>query len=201
MHLLIADDHHLLREALVDHLQREWPDSTIQQCHDFDDAKRCIEHDSPSVALLDVYMPGLFNLTQIQSLIEQHPDMKVVMMSGELKPSLAKSCYAVGASGFIPKTMHSAALASVLTMVANGEKYITDLMFESEDSADDRYDLSPREREVLVQLAKGHSNKKMAQHLAIEESTIKLHLRSIFKKMKVSNRTEAVVKAIESSVL
>ena len=203
MKLLIADDHHLFRDALVSHVIRSQSDAQVLEASTFGEANQIInQHHDIDLVLLDVFMPGMADLSNVADLIRTQTDLPVVLMSGNVDPGLVEKAFACGARGFIPKTMHGKALISVLQMVISGEKYVPDILLNSDaPTSTNEFDLSARELQVLEQLIKGQANKRIAQHLYIEETTVKLHLRSIFKKLGVRNRTEAVIQALNAGII
>lgn len=202
MKLIIADDHDLVRDALSTLIERDQSDSTVLQAEDFPSALALAEqNDDVDLVLLDVYMPGMDNLTAVSRFKNTFPDIPIVLMSGHVQQGDVERGFEMGARGFIPKTIKGKALLSVLNLVKSGARYVPELVLEAEPAAPagaaDDAGLSARELDVLRQLVKGHSNKVIARNLNIEETTVKLHLRALFRKLEVSNRTEAVVTAIE----
>lgn len=198
--LIIADDHDLVRDALTTLIERDDSSATVLQASDFPTALGLAEtHDDVDLALLDVYMPGMDQLTGVKRMTAQFPKLPVVVMSGTIQRGDVSRAFDMGAQGFIPKTMNGKALVSVLHLVMSGARYVPDIMLETEAvETKPRFDLSPREFEVMEQLVKGLSNKVIARNLSIEETTVKLHLRSLFRKLGVNNRTEAVIAALDT---
>jgi DNA-binding NarL/FixJ family response regulator len=202
MKIIIADDHDLVRDALALLVTHGTAENSVLQASDFDGALEAARLNADvDLVLLDVHMPGMKNMSAIEELNQLFPDLPVVLMSGQFNQRDVSRAFELGARGFIPKTLNGKALVCVLEMVINGVPYVPDIMLDS--SAEDpsrMFDLSPRELEVLGQLFKGLSNKVIAAKLDIEESTVKLHLRTLFKKLGVNNRTEAVIVARDSGL-
>lgn len=206
MKLIIADDHDLVRDALTTLVERDNPESTVYGACEFDEVLSLLElHPDVDIVLLDVIMPGMNNMTSVRELCKSNPGLPIVMMSGHINQGDVERGFEMGASGFIPKTMSGKALISVLQLVMSGARYVPDLVLGDDvpqkTSRTSSVELSVREKEVLNQLAKGLSNKLIAKNLNIEETTVKLHLRSLFKKLEVKNRTEAVINAIETGLI
>ena len=197
MKLIIADDHDLVRDALALLVQQSEPDSEVLLAEDYDDARSLLqENPDCDLVILDVYMPGMNGLDGLSRTVKEFPEIPVVMMSGSVTEDSVQAAFDKGASGFIPKTLSGRALVSILNLVASGVRYVPDLVLTRRAApTKPPFDLSPREHETLQQLAHGYSNKVIAKALGIEETTVKLHLRSLFRKLGVSNRTEAVVVA------
>lgn len=202
MKLIIADDHDLVRDALTTLIQRDDPEVNILTAPDFHIAlELAAQHSDLDLVLLDVYMPGMENLEGVRRMVTDHPDLPVVLMSGMVRRGDVSRAFEMGARGFIPKTMNGKTLVSVLHLVMSGGRYVPDILLTDEEPAQEgKFDLSPREMEVLEQLVKGLANKVIARNLHIEETTVKLHLRSLFRKMNVKNRTEAVIVAMDSGL-
>lgn len=201
MNIIIADDHDLVREALATLIVRDDEEAGVFQADSLPPVLELIDtQPKVDVLLLDVHMPGMSDLSVIQTITREHPGLPVVMMSGSIDKTIINQCYAYGASGFIPKTMNGNALVSVLKMVISGVKYVPDMMLQEDEPGHDQQhnELTDREAQVLQLLLEGQSNKAIARQLFIEPTTVKMHLRSLFKKFAASNRTELVIKAIKS---
>ena len=197
MKLILADDHVLVRDALSLLLTHGDAEFMILQAGNFPDAIELLKNNADTdLILLDVYMPGMKDMSVVRHLKESHPQVPVVLMSGRVSQKIVTRAFDLGADGFIPKTLNGEALISVLRMVKSGVRYVPEVVLERSDSCDSvQYNMSKREFEVLGQLFSGFSNKVIAQNMQVEVSTVKLHLRSLFKKLGVKNRTEAVIVA------
>jgi DNA-binding NarL/FixJ family response regulator len=154
--------------------------------------------------LLDLRMPGMNGLAGLSAIRQQCPGVPVVILSGDEHPDTARASLQAGAAGFIPKTMHGAAMINALRLVLSGARYIPDLTLSPADATEGKAagreqaaELTRREREILRHLVKGLQNKEIAGQLDIESITVALHLRSIYKKLNVSNRTQAVRLAMQ----
>lgn len=204
MKIIIADDHDLVRDALALLIEKDAPGSVVWHAQDFDGALALVnQHADVELVLLDVMMPGMDNLAGLRQLADRHPGLPVVMMSGLIQEGTVTKAFELGAMGFVPKTLNGKALVSVLNMVISGVRYVPDILLQRSVTAPSApaFNLSPRELETLEQLAKGLTNKVIARELEIEETTVKLHLRSLFKKLGVQNRTEAVIVARDNSLI
>lgn len=201
MKLIIADDHELVRDALASLVERDSATSKVFQASNFQEALALLLSEGEiDLVLLDVFMPGMNDMQSITEMVQRFPDIPVVLMSGNVTQHIVDRGFEMGARGFIPKTMNGRALISVLNLVCSGTKYVPEIMLTKQDAETHSIELSPREQQVLQQLAKGLSNKVIARELSIEQSTVKLHLRSLFKKLGASNRTEAVIKARDANL-
>ena len=201
MKIIIADDHDLVREALSSLVIRDDSSAEIIQADSLPPVLQALTANSGiDLVLLDVHMPGMEDIQIIEQITTDYPNIPVVMMSGVVSRTDVDLCFQYGARGFIPKTLNGNALVSVLKMVLSGIKYVPDVMLEqqTQSTTPNTHDLSKREHQVLQLLFEGQSNKIIAQNLYIEETTVKLHLRSLFKKLNAKNRTELVIKAIKA---
>jgi len=203
MKVLIADDHDLVRDAISSLITR---DECITQVYQACDVDSCLDilsnnHDIDLI-LLDVNMPGMKNLQSIKTIIELTPTIPIAMISGQVNIKEVKESFDLGVHGFIPKTMNGKSLLLALRLIISGTKYIPEILLEPEEDHNHNSNdlLSKREHQILNELFKGHSNKLIAKNLFIEETTVKLHLRSLFKKFAANNRTEVVIKAMKLGI-
>ena len=197
MKILIADDHELVRDALATLLERDDPDCEVLHADDFHSAFELVgQFEDIDIVLMDVYMPGMDSLNSLKVLLDNFPDTLVVLMSGHAQQVDISKGFDLGARGFVSKSMKGDGLRSVLNLVQSGMRYVPELMLDGNESGSELNSVvSKREKDVLGELSKGYTNKVIARNLSIEETTVKLHLRSIFKKLDATNRTEAVIKA------
>lgn len=198
MRVLVADDHDLLRDALGVFLSRE-DDIQFDMAANFDDACALVDgHYSYDLIVLDYNMPGMKGLTGLQRMAERNHKSRVALMSGEATRAVAEEALANGAAGFIPKTLPAKSLVNAIKFMAMGEQYAPlEFMTAEEEPADHplRKRLSQRELTVLEGLSKGQANKEIARDLNLSEPTIKLHVKSLYRKLQVSNRTQAAMLA------
>lgn len=153
--------------------------------------------------MLDLRMPGMNGLMGAQKMIELCPETPVMILSGQTSASDVQAALKVGARGFVPKTLAGRSLINAIRLVASGETYVPTglLTTRRERTAPGlAVPLTEREAEVLAELRRGHSNKEIARALNIAETTVKLHLRSISEKLTARNRTDIVVRAIETGI-
>lgn len=185
----------------------------------------------PELVLLDLNMPGMNGLEGFARFRETFPDIPVALLSGVAEPADIQRAMDLGAIGFFPKTLSGRALLKAIELVLTGEKFIpvdskTNGLLPSyyndetlnkmpvnlplKTSAPitaygsvpaSRIRLTPRENDVMVCLCRGQSNKDIARNLGLQDVTIKLHVRSICRKLDVSNRTQAVLRAFELGLI
>lgn len=209
MRLLLADDHTLFRDALVQYIERADPGSEVVTTKTFDEAYDVVEADQKfDLILLDLKMPGMKGLKGLEKIRQTHPDIRVALMSGLAEANDVKEAMDMGAAGYFPKTLSGQAMMKAIELVMTGERFVpidhrTHMVTPSYISDDPPKslkltpNLTPREKDVLEHLARGESNKEIARALDLQIVTIKLHVRGICKKLDVANRTQAALKAQE----
>ena len=200
MKILIADDHDLVRDAISSLIERDDNKTQVFQACDVQQSLDILEQQTNiDLILLDVNMPGMNNLQSIKTIADAYPTIPIAMISGEVKKEEVERSFELGAKGFIPKTMNGKSLLLTLNLIISGTKYIPEICLEPETIGPIEINtlLSRRELQVLNELFNGHSNKIIAKTLFIEETTVKLHLRSLFQKLDAKNRTEVVINALK----
>lgn len=201
MKILLADDHDLVRDAIGLLLKRDFDNPHIDQCSNLSDLLQCLKtNDDYDLILMDLFMPGMLGASSIADVHKIANNTPIALMSGHTNRTEIKTAYEVGIKGFIPKTTTGKALSSILQLILNGQRYVPDFYLEKEEQLvvpTTGAKLTSREIEVLKGLLKGLSNKQIAVVLFIEETTVKLHLRSLYDKLEAKNRTDAVIKAMK----
>ncbi|MDF2369660.1 MAG: response regulator transcription factor [Rhizobiaceae bacterium] len=204
MKILIADDHDLVREALGNFLEIQGA-LTVDLACDLHEALQFINSsDEPyGVVLLDYGMPGMNGLEGLQKAIEAARGKPVALMSGTASREIAEDALSKGAAGFIPKTLGMKSMLNALRFMAEGEqfapaKWITEP--EEIEMNELAAKLSERERQVLQGLCSGYSNKQIARDLDLQEVTIKLHVKTLSRKLEARNRTHAAMIARDAGL-
>ena len=203
MKILIADDHDLLRDTLVMFFENEGGIET-EAVGSFDDAFSLIEGGAEfDLVLLDYNMPGMNGLDGLQKAIGLRDGMRVALMSGEATKKIAEAALEAGAAGFVPKSLPAKSLVNAVKFMAMGEQYAPlDFMTAEEETPNNPLaeKLTERELQVLEGLTQGKSNKEIARDLDIQEPTVKLHMKTLYRKVGASNRTQAALIAREAGL-
>ena len=203
MRVLIADDHDLLRDTLVMFLEGEGAMETAS-AGTFGEACTVIENDGPfDLVLLDYNMPGMNGLEGFRAAIALKDGQRVALISGEATRQIAEDALEAGAAGFVPKSLPAKSLVNAVKFMAMGEQYAPiDFMTAVEEVPTNALaeKLTPRELQVLKGLTEGKSNKEIARDLDITEPTIKLHVKTLYRKVGAANRTQAALIAREAGL-
>lgn len=198
MRVLVADDHDMVREAIAAYLSTEGEFDVEAVC-DADGAFASLKSESAfDLVLLDYQMPGMSGIETLKKALEANGGKGVAIMSGSAPPHLAQEVLDAGAIGFVPKTIGGLSLLNAVRFMCAGEIYVPhDLLREGLTAPTHPLleDLTQREVEVLEGLCKGQSNKEIARDLGLQEVTIKLHVRTLCRKLDARNRTQAALAA------
>lgn len=203
MRILIADDHDLLRDTLVLFLENEGS-MEIDAVASFDQARVRIEAEEAfDLILLDYNMPGMNGLDGLRTAIAMKDGQRVALISGEATRKIAEQALEAGAAGFVPKSLPAKSFVNAVKFMAMGEQYAPlDFMTAEEETASNPLaaKLTERELQVLEGLTKGLSNKEIARNLDIQEPTVKLHMKTLYRKVGAANRTQAALIAREAGL-
>lgn len=220
LRLILADDHTLVRQGLLPFLATLDVTVEVLEAADFDEAlakaaAEKVEGRPLSLVLLDLRMPGMRGTSGITRMIEQQPGVPVVILSGSIDAGDVVACAEAGANGYLPKTLSSTAMLNALRLVLSGEKYFPSFAMgvparpaaemERDSAAPMASAPSPlldrleaRERIILGMVVDGATNKEIARALDLQEVTIKVQTRNIYRKLGAANRSQAVRIAMEN---
>jgi DNA-binding NarL/FixJ family response regulator len=199
----VADDHRLVLEAIGAMLEVDGEFEVVAATESGAELLRAVAQTAPELVVLDVAMPGIDGLACLQLLRERHPRVKVVMLSGVDDPRVAQRALKLGAAAFVKKDVDPRDFTGILRHVLQETVAAQPAALQpSTDEADDmRALLTPSELAVLEALAHGLANKEIAASLAIAQQTVKFHLTNLYRKLGVSNRTEAIGMAFERGLV
>lgn len=208
--VLLVDDHMLFRSGVRSLLQRHPRFAIVGEASDgIEGIKRAMQL-RPDVILLDLHMPGMTGVETLQLILQGWPEAAVIMLTvSEDGEDLAAALHA-GARGYLIKNIDADYLVRAIERAAAGEsvlaesmatKLMAQLQKQREPSPPSELDkLTPREREILACLARGESNKLIARVLDLAESTVKIHVQNILKKLRLTSRVQAAVFAVEQGM-
>lgn len=192
MKILVADDHDLVREAIAAFLVNEG-DASVVTAGSLPEAVEEAKKKGPfDLVLLDYNMPGMNGLDGLRKMIAMSDGRPVALLSGTTTRTLAEEAIAEGAAGFVPKTLSPKSMVSAARFMAAGEIYAPfNFMQQKQEQTSDL--LSKRELDVLNGICRGQSNKEIARDFNIHEATVKLHAKTLCRKLGAKNRTHAAM--------
>lgn len=213
--VLLADDHALLRQGTAELLLREGDIEVVGQAETGQEAVQLTQSLQPDIVVMDVRMPGMSGIEATHQIRKTLPQVQVLVLTAYDDDQYVFSLLQAGASGYLLKAAPASELVRSIRQVRAGEsplspaiaRKVVARMSSSAQSAgaangsSDTDTLTPREVEILQFLARGKSNRDIAEALYISERTVQTHLTNIFAKMQVSSRLEAVLKGIRQGWL
>ena len=200
MKILLADDHDLVREAIAAFLVNEG-EADVVMTGSLPEAINEVKQKGPfDLVLLDYNMPGMNGLDGLRKMISISDERPVALLSGTTTRALAEEAISEGAAGFVPKTLGSKSMISAARFMAAGEIYAPfNLMQKREEQTSDL--LSKRELDVLQGICRGQANKEIARDFNIHEATVKLHAKTLCRKLGARNRTHAAMIARDRNLV
>ena len=207
--VMLADDHILMREGIRQLLEF---DGSIDVVAEANDGEECIEKlliVKPQILLLDINMPKKNGIEVLEEIKKRNIAVKVLILTVHDEIEYLIKAVDIGVDGYILKDSESTELKKAISVIMSGESYIQPKLVPAlnnrlvtRDVDKDKIDsLTSRELEVLIQVANGMFNKEIATSLNISERTVKNHISNIFKKIDVSDRTQAAVFAIKNDII
>jgi DNA-binding NarL/FixJ family response regulator len=214
MKILIVDDHALVRRGMNYVVKEGFPDAEVVEAESAATALEVLRKDGgdPDLALVDVRMPDLDGLELLRAIKAEWPDIPVIMISTYENAPYVKRALADGAAGYLLKDATPEDLSQAINVAMSGSgnvlsPRVIQNLFEDQESAGtggtgrrNEYSLTQREHDILALLAEGRSNRDIAGGLYLSEKTVKAHLAAIFRKLGVTNRTQAAMMAVQMGV-
>ena len=208
--IIIADDHLVVREAIRVMLEMEPEFEVVGEASDGNKALELAAQLKPDLVLMDIRMEGMDGVEATRLLRQQFPNMGVLILTGFGDDEVLLNAVEAGAQGFLLKDASADEVKSAILRVVQGESHMTpsllrkllDELAQREQRPEPAHsELTPREREVLLALSRGLSNDEIAKELVISEKTVKTHLGSIFGKLQVDGRAQAMLYAIREGLV
>jgi len=213
MKILIVDDHALVRRGMTYVVKEGFPDAEVVEAESATTALELVKKGpAPDLALVDVRMPDLDGLELLRAIKADWPDMPVIMLSTYENAPYVKRALADGAAGYLLKDATPEDLSQAINVALSGSgnvlsPRVIQNLFEDQQADGspgngrrNEYSLTEREHDILALLAEGRSNRDIAQRLFLSEKTVKAHLAAIFRKLGVTNRTQAAMVAVQMGV-
>ncbi|MCE5604805.1 response regulator transcription factor [Staphylococcus pseudintermedius] len=205
--IALVDDHFIVRQGLEFLLSTQ---PQIEVVGSFGEGQALLDalatdQIEPELILVDLVMPEMNGITLIQNLKEQHADIKILVLTSYVDEEHVMSAMQAGADGYEMKDVDPEALMTSIETVLQGDKVIHKDAQQVMDTVITKphmlNKLSKRETEVLKEMAKGKTNKEIAETLFVSEKTIKTHVSHIFSKLEVTDRTQAAIYAMENHLI
>ena len=208
--IVLIDDHTLFRSGIKALLARQEDFEVIGEASDGLSGVKLVEQQQPDVVLLDLDMPVMNGREALAQILSSRPDQTVVMLTVSEDSEDLTECMRLGARGFLLKNINAEFLVDAIKKAANGDnvfspemtaRLVQSLISPAAPPKNNALSsLTPRELEILGYLAAGHSNKVIARRLDLAESTIKVHVQNILRKLELSSRVQAAVYAVQHKV-
>jgi two-component system nitrate/nitrite response regulator NarL len=210
--IMVIDDHTLFRRGVRALLEQENGLEVVGDAADPVEGAKVAAAAQPDVILLDLHMPGISGMEAIPTLREAAPEARIVMLTVSEDAEDLMACLRAGASGYLLKNIDGEFLVDAIRRAARGEstmsphmtsKLVRELhaVAQSGSAPARKAPLSPREQEILRLVAGGASNKEVARALGVAESTVKIHVQHILRKLGLSSRVQAAVYAAEHGLM
>lgn len=199
--IMIVDDHPMLREGVISVIEMQADMVVVGEAETGEAAIAAYGELKPDVTLMDLRMPGMSGVAAIQAIRDVHPDARIIVLTTYSGDAHALHALRAGAAGYLLKSSLRRDLLDAIRSVHAGRRHLqaevaTDIALHAVDET-----LTPREIEVLRLIAAGNANKEIARRLQLTEDTIKTHIKSIFAKLYVNDRTHAVTRAAQRGII
>lgn len=200
--IAIADDHPLFCTALSAVISRFYPDAEIITCNNLESSLQTLsENPDIDLLLLDLHMPGSQGLFGLITVREKFPSIPVAIVSASNEQDTVNRAIGFGAVGYLVKSLSQDDMHEAVELILQGQQWVPKayrnnlrpVSEEDQSLASRLSELTPQQYRVLCYLREGRLNKQIAYELNVTEATVKAHITSIFRKLKVSNRTQAVI--------
>ena len=209
INVMIADDHSMVREGIKALLELDGDIKVIEEAVDGNDCLDKFKKVKPDVLLLDINMPNLNGIDVLKNIRSHKMNVKVLVLTVHNEVEYLMKAIDIGVEGYILKDSESSELKNAIYEICKGESYIQPSLIpllnakriEKSEDSDKIHELTKRELEVLTLLAVGMYNKEIAEKLNISERTVKNHISNLFKKLGVTDRTQAAVFAIRNNLI
>lgn len=206
--IIIVDDHPLFRQALCQSIKETFSNINIIEANCFENMQSVVsENLDTDIILLDLSMPGVKGFSGLLFLRGQHPEIPVVVVSGNERSDIIAKSISFGASGFIPKSSPLEVIVEALNTITLGNIWIPE-NFDNISSVDSEKNviaqkigtLTEKQFKVFTLITEGLLNKQIADIMNVSEATVKAHITAIFNKLDLSNRSQVIIAARELDI-
>jgi two-component system response regulator NreC len=202
--IVLADDHAVVRGALKALLEGQPDLRVVGEADDIGSARAAVAAAAPGVLILDVNMPDGLAVDAVEGLRSEAPGTEIVLLTMERDLTLARRAIAAGARAYLLKDAAHLELIEAVRRAAAGREYLPSAVaasLEHEEGSAERPDLSPRETEVLRQMALGHTNREIAEQLSLSVRTVETHRAHVQQKLGLDSRSELTRYALENGLI
>ncbi|MFC0522025.1 response regulator [Pontibacillus salicampi] len=207
INVIVVDDHTVLREGICKVIELEKTIRVVEEANSGRELRQQLAKQPPDVILLDIHLPEENGIELTLYIKEHYPQCKVLVLTMADEEHYMKAALDAGADGYMLKETSSEELIRGILNVCKGDCIISPSMTKKlllpyrQKQPEASRSLTNREREVLKELAKGLTNKEIANILYISDQTVKIHISNIYKKLKVKSRSQAIVYAVEKNLV
>jgi two-component system response regulator DegU len=214
INVMVVDDHEVVREGLVRILEKQGGIRVVAVARSGEEALSKVDKFIPDVVIVDIQLPGINGIELIRRIKKEHPGIEAITLTVFDDEEFAKQAIKAGAIGYVIKDAAKEELVKAVQAAAEGESLISTSVARKlldeigtpggnrrKGRSEEPAGLSQRELDVLKLMARGYNNRQIADILFISELTVKVHIRNIFRKIKVNDRTKAVLYAIEKGIV
>jgi DNA-binding NarL/FixJ family response regulator len=205
--VLLCDDHTILRDGLRNLLEGEPDLQVVGEASDGQQAIQAVRDLQPDVVLMDINMPGMSGMEAVEKLTAEFEGIRILILTMFNHEEYLFRTIRAGAKGYLLKDSPVSEVVEAIRKVMTGGSVLnpslTDKLMASyrEPREEPAEKLSPREMEVLTALVQGLSNKLIAEQLFISETTVKLHISNIYRKLGVKSRSQAIMHAVREKLV
>ncbi len=193
--IVVADDHPLFRAALRSAVDKAAPGAEVVECASLAEARAAMVAGAVDLLLLDLKLSDSEGMAGLAAVRAEQPTVPVAVVSASEDAPVVRHALGLGAAGFIPKSSSLPQMVEAIAAILAGDSWAPDVPEADDDLAGRVASLTPSQLRILEGLKAGRLNKQIAFDLGVSEATIKAHLTSVFRKLGVHNRTQAVILA------
>jgi DNA-binding NarL/FixJ family response regulator len=206
--ILLVDDHEMVREGLMVFLSTQSDFEVIGQANSGEKAIESVRNQVPDIVLMDLVMPGMDGIQATFKIKESYPHVEVIALTSYIDDEKVVDAIRAGISGYVMKDVNPLELAYAIRTAASGEIYLIPAaarfltkklrpdFLKTKDKGKEIHMITPREIEVLEQIAKGYSNPLIAGNLSISIKTVKVHINNLLRKTQLDSRVQLVLYAL-----
>jgi DNA-binding NarL/FixJ family response regulator len=208
--IVLVDDHEVVRLGLKSLLTRHPQFQVVAEASNASEALDRVQRYRPDVVVMDIRLPGKSGIEATREIVNKHPDVKVIMLTSYAEDDLLFDAIEAGASGYVLKQIGSGELVRALETIGRGESLVDPALMQkvfqrvreaSRKAEDEAFaTLSDQELKILALVAKGRTNKEIAEAVFLSEKTVRNYVSSILSKLNLSTRAEAAGYAVEHRV-